>query len=94
MQMPNTTPDFRQLCTDLADDLGFWMEYGHAPANLPLEESCTFQLLKRARSALAAKPQGPTKAEIHALAAEILDGDSASHVDFARAVLARWGKQP
>ncbi len=64
MQMPNTTPDFRQLCTDLADDLGFWMEYGHAPANLPHEESCTFQLLKRARAALAAEPQGPAVARL------------------------------
>ena len=37
------------------------------------------------------QPEGPTDAEIHALADELLDGDSASRVDFARAVLARWG---
>lgn len=45
--------DFRALCADLADDLAMWMEYGHAPANLPFEEDCTYQLLKRARAALA-----------------------------------------
>jgi hypothetical protein len=37
------------------------------------------------------EPEGPSKAEIHALADELLDGDRASRVDFARAVLARWG---
>jgi hypothetical protein len=37
------------------------------------------------------EPEAPTKAEIHALADELLDGDRASRVDFARAVLARWG---
>lgn len=38
--------------------------------------------------------EGPTQAEIHALADELLDGDRASRVDFALAVLARWGQQP
>jgi hypothetical protein len=47
---------------------------------------------KELQDALAQpEPEGPTKAEIHALADELLDGDRASRVDFARAVLARWG---
>ena len=37
------------------------------------------------------EPEEPTKAEIHAIADALLDGDSASRIDFARAVLARWG---
>lgn len=51
--------DYKQLCKDLAEDLGFWMEYGHSPANLPFEEDCTYKLLKRARAALA-EPAGAT----------------------------------
>jgi hypothetical protein len=36
--------------------------------------------------------KGPTNAEIDAMREKYLDGDSASVRDFARAVLARWGK--
>jgi hypothetical protein len=52
-------------------------------------------LATEARAALAQpepEPEEPTKAEIHAIADALLDGDSASRIDFARAVLARWGR--
>jgi hypothetical protein len=38
------------------------------------------------------EPQEPTIEEIDDLASELLDGDRASTRDFARAVLARWGR--
>lgn len=77
--------DFRALCEELVEELEGWIGYGCADADAVVD---------RARAALAEQPVGPTKAEIHSLADDILDGDRASCVDFARAVLARWGNHP
>ena len=75
--------DFRALCAELTNELS-----GYKMAN-PMHD---WFLLNRARAALAEHSGGPTKAEIHSLADDILDGDRASRVDFARAILARWGQ--
>jgi len=51
------------------------------------------QLIERHFAALAQpEPVGLTNTQIDKLAAEYLDGDRASVRDFARAVLARWGR--
>ena len=86
------TTDFRALCAELADELH---DFQWAVQEAGVGWACpdTESLIDRARAALAEpEPVGPTNAEIHAVADELLDGDSASRVDFARAVLARWGQ--
>ena len=58
-------------------------------------EALPSELLAFARAVLALaqpEPQGVTDEEIDDLASELLDGDRASTRDFARAVLARWGR--
>jgi len=50
MQMPNTQPDFRQLCTDLVNEL-----HAYKIANEQHDDA----LITRARAALAAEQQGP-----------------------------------
>jgi hypothetical protein len=62
-------PGFRALCKDLVEDLDAWMEYGHSPANLPLQERCTLQLIKRARAALAAEDEPSDR--IHEIAVNL-----------------------
>lgn len=47
------TQQIRNLCRELADDLGSWIEYNGVPSTLPVELSRTMQLLKRARLELA-----------------------------------------
>lgn len=78
------TTDYRSLCAELIDALD---------SGIPAKRIRLSPLANRARAALAEQPElvRPTKAEIHLLADNILDGDRASRVDFARAVLARWG---
>jgi hypothetical protein len=73
------TYDYRAICAELVD--------AYVRGN-NLAES-----IFRARTLLDQPEQAGevTKAEIHALADELLDGDRASRVDFARAVLAKWG---
>ncbi len=70
------TTDYRAMCAELVDDLSAWMEYGNAPINLPLEEACTYRLLKRAR-ALLAQPvaEGPTDEEVMELMPQQLRDD-------------------
>lgn len=92
--------DYKQLCVELIEDLALWLEYDGPPSRLPEEEDESYQLLKRARAALAEpEPEGPTRDEAAAVYTEVMAahdcqtlGDMAEH--FARAVLARWGNHP
>jgi hypothetical protein len=84
-----------QLLRELATDNEMLLEVVRQKGGLSLINSHKLisDATSRARQA-AEEIEGrgePTKAEIHALADELLDGDRASRVDFARAVLARWG---
>jgi hypothetical protein len=77
--------DFRALCAELVDEL-----QGYKVAR-PMH--CR-ALLNRARSALAQpEPQGPTDEELWELYDEMggVSEDSAWCLNYARAVLARWG---
>ena len=79
------TTDYRALCAELIE----------AVLSDDSHIDCV-QIARRARAALAQpepEPEEPTKAEIHAIADALLDGDSASRIDFARAVLAKWGNK-
>ena len=94
-----TTPDFRALCAELADEL-----QGYKVAH-PMH--CR-ALLNRARAALAQpEPQGPTDEELLALKEKLWDkyktipyqweefmyGDAfESALSDYRAILKRWGK--
>ena len=81
-------PDFRALCAELVQDIEEWIvAVDHCPPS-------SSALVQRARAALAQpEPQGPTDEELDELWAEI-DGGGAiwAWQDFARAVLARWGR--
>jgi hypothetical protein len=79
--------DYKQLCAELLETIDLLTEGDSRPESAAISS---------ARTLLAQPEQAGevTKAEIHALADELLDGDRASQVDFARAVLARWGRPP
>jgi hypothetical protein len=92
MKTNETMTDFRALCAELLDEL-----QGYKVAH-PMH--CR-ALLNRARAALEAQPepQGPTVMEIIELHTWVEDewrvnndGEDLLMVDFARAVLARWGR--
>jgi hypothetical protein len=82
-----TTPDFRALCEDLLDELQYQTSY---ETNAELQD--------RARASLATPPpepppRPPTEEELLAMRSwsshsHTFDSDL---VDFARAVLERWG---
>ena len=82
--MSDTAPDFRALCAELLDELDLWSSWHDAP-----------ELKARARTELATpSPKPPTDEEILAMRSwsshsHTFDSDL---VDFARAVLERWGK--
>ena len=90
--MTTTTPDFpdfRALCAELASELENWMDRtDHRPAS-------SVKLFDTARTALATPPpEPPTDEELLAMRSwsshsHTFDSDL---VDFARAVLERWGK--
>ena len=79
-----TTPDFRSLCAELLDELQYQTSY---ETNAELQD--------RARTALATPPpEPPTDEELLAMRSwsshsHTFDSDL---VDFARAVLERWGQ--
>ena len=73
------TDTFRALCAEMVEELGRFNF-------LPEEPDC----LQRARAALADEPAVPTVMEIIELSEEI-EAAGLGQVDFARAVLARWG---
>lgn len=57
--------DYKQLCAELVEDLALWLEYEGPPSRLPETEDESYQLLQRARAALAEpEPKGPTDEEI------------------------------
>ncbi len=91
--------DFRALCAELADAYLRLLEHinnstwlGYEPSDDPL--------LVRTRAALSAPEQGPTEAEVADLAENLeyqrLPQDTSTGpsflLEFARAVLTRWGR--
>jgi hypothetical protein len=85
--------DFRALCFDLVEELEVWIGYGD-------EADCAdaHVVVDRARAALTEQPVGPTDEELRELYDEMRGepGGGRSYwaflLDFARAVLARWGQ--
>ena len=76
------TDQFRALCANLTAALNDWQcETG---------DDRYEGLIDRARAALADEPAVPTVMEIVELSSEI-EAAGLGQVDFARAVLARWG---
>ena len=91
--------DYKQLCEELVEDLALWLESYGPPSRLPQEEDESYQLLKRARTALAEpEPEGPTDDELFDLADAYAEYNPFiglhNAIGFARAVLARWGNHP
>ena len=90
------TTDFRALCARMADELDYYRQL------LMDDRREIHALATEARAALAEpQPEGPSGDEIYKLALEgdfLVDvGDGFTcmvqdEVEFARAVLARWGK--
>ena len=88
---------YRAMCAELAEELV--NEYGYCTEwekGLPLCESNVSELLTRAR-ALLDRPvaKGPTDEELLAMRSWSCHGPTfdSDLVDFARAVLAKWGHQ-
>jgi hypothetical protein len=90
------TTDYRAMCAELVDELEDWIAYGDV---LAIEKA--HNLVDRAR-ALLAQPvaEGPTVMEIIELHTWMEDewranndGEDLPMVDYARAVLAKWGHQ-
>jgi hypothetical protein len=44
--------DFRTLCKELVEDLEGWLEFCGTPSDLPVEESASWDLVKKAYRAL------------------------------------------
>jgi hypothetical protein len=83
--------DFRALCAELIDELEDWIAFGD-------EADCAdaHALVDNARAALAQpEPQEPTDEELWELYDEMggVPEDSAWCLNYARAVLARWGNR-
>ena len=86
--------DYKQLCAELVNDLEL--------CDWPYKIKETIRSdIDRARAALAEpEPEGPTDKKLDLLADcyMITDGEtgavSLEHLDYARAVLARWGNYP
>jgi hypothetical protein len=77
--------DFRALCAEL-----------HAAFNTYAVDAAHHNLLERARAALAQpEPQGPSDEALWELYDEMggVPEDSAWCLNYARAILARWGNQ-
>jgi hypothetical protein len=79
------TTDWRALCAELVEDIEEWMAgTDHCPPS-------SMTLVKRARAALAQpEPQGPSDEELWDLYQDL--GSYFSPTEFARTVLARWGR--
>ena len=83
--------DYKQLCAELLE------AYEILLGELRFDN----RLAKRAHAALAEpEPEGPTDEELNLLAdyRMLTDGETGAvyleHLDYARAVLARWGNHP
>jgi hypothetical protein len=77
--------DFRALCAELAKQLEGWQCYASP-------DGPNAEVLARARAALAQpEPQGPTDEELWDLYQDL--GRDFSPTEFARTVLARWGRR-
>jgi hypothetical protein len=84
--------DFRALCAELVEDIEEWMDgTDHCPPS-------SVALVNRARAALAQpEPQGPTDEELGELlyyefTTSTGHGERVDALEYARAVLARWGR--
>jgi hypothetical protein len=92
--MTDPTPtDWRALCAVLTDDLEEWVN-GYL-VNDPADQhtDASFELIDRVRAALAQpEPQVPTDEELMALAVAVFEDPFSTDKDYARAVLARWGR--
>ncbi len=85
MTQEDYTPDFRALCAELLQPLAESVNADPHHAYL--------DLVTRARLALAQpKPQKATDEELQKLAGMFFTSTEFGFVDFARAVLTRWGK--
>jgi hypothetical protein len=91
--MTNPTPtNWRALCAEL---LLFAEQAGEIAANESLWPKCDpdCSMLDRTAAALAQpEPQGPTDEELMALAVAVFEDPFSTDKDYARAVLARWGR--
>jgi hypothetical protein len=77
--------DFRALCARMADELDHYRQL------LMDDRRATHALAAEARAALAQpEPQGPTDEELWDLYQDL--GSYFSPTEFARTVLARWGR--
>jgi hypothetical protein len=77
--------DFRALCARMADELDHYRQL------LMDDRRATHALAAEARAALAQpEPQGPTDKELWDLYQDL--GRDFSPTEFARTVLARWGR--
>jgi hypothetical protein len=88
--------DFRALCAELADSLEDWLS-SNSIGGISLDDGTDAELIFRARAALAQpEPQGPTDDELFELAEQYTEDNGLLGLhnapDFARAVLARWGR--
>jgi hypothetical protein len=79
--------DFRALCAELLQ-----LEQ-EQPAQYTDWKMRYNAAIARARAALAQpEPQGPTDEELMALAVAVFEDPFSTDKDYARAVLARWGR--
>jgi len=82
-------PDYKALCAELADSVELLLEMRSNDRPMQVTED----RLNRARAALAQpEPQGPTDEELMALAVAVFEDPFSTDKDYARAVLARWGR--
>ena len=87
-----TNPDYRAMCAELADALAEWRLGGGPP-----EDTADAELVARARALLAEpEAEGPTDQELlhlYQVATPCYSVEEYKReLDFARAVLARWGR--
>jgi len=92
-----TTPEYRALCAELVETLSKYhdrLEETYHPDSAEAKElDAGFGVLERARAALAEPAaKEPTVMELVELSTEI-EEQGLGQIDFARAVLARWGQR-
>lgn len=84
--------DYKQLCTELIDELEGWVAYGDE-----VDIANAHVLIDRARSELAEpEPAGPTDEELLQVFDTVCLSEGGTvdeiHLRGLRAILARWGK--
>jgi len=87
--------DFRALCAELHAAVQLYTGQNPAAANIPANELVARLMDAMANTAAALaqpEPQGPTDEELMALAVAVFEDPFSTDKDYARAVLARWGR--